>query len=356
MKIMIVADWHGKGIYADALYNEFERLGNEVIRFSWKEYFKHYQYPDSYEINKSIFKSIYYRIQNKYTFGPVINKINNDLICSVKNNKPDLIFIYRGTHIYPKTINKIKEINNKIVVFGYNNDDPFSEEYKSYFWRHYIKCTFYYDHIFVYRNKNIQDYKRIGYEKTSILRSYYTKDRNYIIKNTEKKYDVIFIGHFEDDSRDYYILSLFEKGYNVKIFGTGWDKSKIFNILSEKNGPIVPVYDNYNKTLNETKIALVFLSKLNRDTYTRRCFEIPAAGALMLSEYTEDLNGLFKLGVDADYFNDANELVEKVTYYLNNEDKLKSVANSGYLKLTQNGHEVSDRVKEIIKKAKKVVC
>ena len=48
-----------------------------------------------------------------------------------------------------------------------------------------------------------------------------------------------------------------------------------------------------------------FFSRLNRDTYTRRCFEIPAAGTLMLCDYSDHAATLFAPGREADFFRDA---------------------------------------------------
>ena len=42
LKILIVADWHGD-IYAQSFYDGFKTLGDDVFKFSWKEYFHHYQ-------------------------------------------------------------------------------------------------------------------------------------------------------------------------------------------------------------------------------------------------------------------------------------------------------------------------
>ena len=129
MKILISADWHGH-VYAQAFYDGFKSLGYDTYKFSWKEYFYHYQYANRYETDNNTLKSLYYRLQNKFLIGPALWKINHDLIQKCQEIKPDLIFIYRGTHIYPSTIKKIKSLGCK--VFGYNNDDPFSSEYKSY--------------------------------------------------------------------------------------------------------------------------------------------------------------------------------------------------------------------------------
>ena len=350
MKILIVADWHGE-IYAQAFFNGFNALGYDTFKFSWKEYFYHYQYASRYKTDKNRLKSLYYRVQNKFLVGPVIWKINSDLIKKCEDVEPDLIFIYRGTHIYSDTIKKIKQ-TIACRVFAYNNDDPFSHKYLSYVWKHYKKAIPLYDYIFSYRYKNIEDYKTMGYKKVSLLRSYYLKDNNFYIKNllsNKYKCDVIFIGHFEDDGRDEAIKLLIDNDIDIKLYGTEWENSKYYKLFMNKCGKIKPIYSDYNLALNSAKIALVFLSKLNNDTYTRRCFEIPATKTMMMAEYTDDLNNMFEQGVDAEYFKNREELLEKVKYYLENENKFNAISENGYTRLIADGHEVKDRCIEILK-------
>ena len=350
MKILIVADWHGD-IYAQAFYDGFKHLNEDVFKFSWKEYFHHYQYANRYETDGNKFKSLYYRIQNKFLVGPILWMINGDLIKKCEEIKPDLVFIYRGTHIYPQTIKTIKDKLN-CKVFGYNNDDPFSLEYPFYVWRYYKHSISFYNHIFSYRWKNIDDYKAIYYDKVSLLRSYYLKDSNFFLENLPtKKYgcDVIFIGHFEDDGRDEALKLLIENGVDIKLYGTEWEKSQHFDFFIKKFVQIKPLYDDYNLALNSAKIALVFLSKLNNDTYTRRCFEIPATKTMMMAEYTDDLNTLFKEGKDAEYFRNKEELLKKVMFYLAHQEKISEMGQRGYDRLLHDGHEVVDRCGEILR-------
>ncbi|MBY8159739.1 glycosyltransferase [Vibrio fluvialis] len=353
MKILVVADWHGSEIYAEVFAKSFEELGCQVHRFSWKEYFKHYQYADRYQTDGNKIKSFYYRLQNKYLFGPSMNKINRDLVNTVKNFEPDFIFIYRGTHVYSSTLKEIKE-KYKCKVFGYNNDDPFSPKYPRYFWRHFLNGVGMYDHLFCYREHNINEFLKLGNKNSSLLRSYYSSDRNFKIKDINKVYDIVFIGHFENDGRDSSMLRLLESKYSVKLFGTGWEKSALYRELVSANGDIVPVYNDYNLTLNQSKIALVFLSKLNRDTYTRRCFEIPATGTMMISEYTVDLTTLFTPGVEADYFKSQEELISKIDFYMSNLDLVAQIGNEGMNRVMQDGHEVLDRVKQVLREFRRI--
>lgn len=350
MKILVVADGIGEEIYDQAFYNAFQNLGHEVHRFTWKEHFHHYQYTNRYETDGNKLKSLYYRMQNKFITGPVTAKINRDLIKLCREIHPDLVFIYRGTHIYASTVCHIRKTGSQ--VFGYNNDDPFSSQYPSYFWRHYKKSIPFYDHIFSYRWKNIDDYGKIDYHKTSMLRSYYLKDKNFYLPSPHTAYacDIIFIGHFEDDGRDEAIKMLLNEGVNLKLYGTGWEKSRLHNFFVQRFGPIKPLYhEEYNKALNSAKIALVFLSKLNNDTYTRRCFEIPATQTMMMAEYTADLATLFEEGKEADFFRDHQELLKKIKTYLKDEALIKQIGISGFERLLREGHEVTDRASDVVK-------
>lgn len=115
-----------------------------------------------------------------------------------------------------------------------------------------------------------------------MLRFYYLTRQNYPLFSVDEKryvYDVVFLGHYEDDDRLLYIQKLTEAGITVGVPKSSWSE-KINNkcLLQLENTGTA-----YNQILNESKIALVFLSTLNKDTYTRRCFEIPAARTFMLS-------------------------------------------------------------------------
>ncbi|MEI7451744.1 MAG: glycosyltransferase [Candidatus Falkowbacteria bacterium] len=347
-KILVVGDFHSK-IHEKAIYESFIRLGFDADKFSWHQYFGKAPYEKNF-LNLSAFFNICKKIQYHFRIGPLIGKINKDLIIKVLAVKPDLVFIYRGTHILPNTVKIIKDLG--ITVFAYNNDDPFSEKYPFYFWRHFLAGTFLYDHIFVYRQKNIEDYKKINYKKVSILRSYYIKNDNFNVSSLPSdkyKCDVIFIGHFEDDGRDEYIKMLLDANIDLKLFGPEWEKSKHYKYFIKKLGSISSLKDDYNLAINSAEIALVFLSSLNNDTYTRRVFEIIAAKVFMLSVYSDDLNGLFTENKEAVYFRSKDDLLNKVRFYLANPELRKNIAQAGYQRLMVDGHEVDDRVKEIIR-------
>lgn len=348
-KILVVGDFHSK-IHELAIYNALNNQGYNVVKFSWVDYFKGYLPSQRDSTKKNIFLEIYYRLQNKFLIGPTIYEINKGLISYILAEKPDLVFVYRGTLLLPSTLKKINKMG--ITVFAYNNDDPFSDNYPKYFWRHYLKGLKYYSHIFAYREKNIKEYNRMNFYNVSLLRSYFIKERNFYIddKLPTNKYvaPVSFIGHWENDCRDELFREVIESGIKLQIYGPEWHRSKYYKYFLSNMDEIINLKDDaYNIAINSTKIALVFLSKLNNDTYTRRCFEIPATKTLMLCEYTDDMNSMFEEGKEAEYFRNKEELVQKVRYYLSHDEEREKIAEAGYQRLLKDGHEVNDRVKEI---------
>lgn len=346
MKIMVVGDWHSE-LHEAAVFQAFEKLGHEMSKFGWHNYFK----P-----NKNAFDRLSKKIQNKFLIGPIIRKLNQDLIKAAAEFAPDVVFVYRGTHITADTLKEIKRRFSAVTLVGYNNDDPFAKGHSYSLWRIFFKAVPAYDLMLAYRHHNIEEFLRIGAKRAELLRSWYFPERNHpVVLSAEDKLkyecDVVFIGHHEADGRKQYLEEVVRQGFKLKLFGPGYDWDPIIKDSPELQSQI-PVHlmwgDDYNKALCGAKVALCFLSKLNRDTYTRRCFEIPATATLMLSEYTDDLAGLYKPGEEADFFKSKEELVEKLKLYIGNDELRQKVAANGYKRVMRDGHDVVSRMKQVI--------
>lgn len=340
LSILIIGDFEFD-IYEESLFGAFKSKVLKVYKFHLKFQFR------------NPFLGFLSKVENKIPLGPITFWLNYKLIKEVLAKNPDLIFVYRGRNIFPITIRIIKHRFPTTLLFYYNNDDPFSKRIPFYYWYFFKKSIFFYDHIFCYREKNIKDLEEYGYRRTSILMSYYRTSSNYLISSNFQKrdIDVVFIGHFENDGRDKLILELIDKGVSIKLFGTDWEKSINYERLQGKLGNIKRLnsYD-YNLTLNRSKIALVIFSKKNNDEYTRRCFEIPAAGAVMFSERTKKMQQLYLENEEVVFFQDSYELLLKLNYYLNNECLLEKISHNARNKLFNSNHEISDRADEILNK------
>lgn len=346
MKILIAGDWHSE-LHEEAVYRALASLGHDVLPFAWHGYFKG---------GRSAIGVAWRKAQNKYLLGPQLKRLNADLLAQVRATRPDLLFVYRGTHVRPATLRAIRSDCPGTRIVGYNNDDPFSPHYPRWLWRHFLASIREYDLVLAYRQRNVTDYQAAGARRVEMLRSWYMAERNYPVTLTDADQgdysaDVVFVGHYENDGRVELLEEVVRQGWRLRLYGPGYDWDPVIGCSRELKDqvPVRLVWgEEYNKALCGGKVALCFLSKLNRDTYTRRCFEIPATGTLMLSERTDDLERLFQPGEEADFFGSREEMVEKLHLYLADEPRRRRVAEAGLRRVREDGHDVLSRMRTLL--------
>ena len=344
MRLLLAGSWQYY-IYEAACAEALERLGVQVERFAWGSYFS----------------GILGQAQAKWVFpSPAMLRLNRDFLCYAVAAQPDVVFVWRGTHILPETLHAIRSRTGALLV-AYNNDDPFGPQkhqrapfHHRWLWKHYLESISVYDLHFVYRKVNLEEIKAAGAKKASLLMSYcvpYLHRPMMLSVQDQAKYscDVVFVGHYEDDGRVDSLRALVAAGLKVKLFGPRYWTKKVLGPLANYFGPIQEVTGvEYAKALCGADMALCFLSRLNRDTYTRRCFEIPACGCLLLSERTEDLQALYTEGQEAVYFSTPPELVEQALWLKGNPERAHAIAAAGHRRLLRDNHSVDGRMKSVL--------
>lgn len=338
IKIMLVGDSTYE-MYSQAFYDAWRKLGYQNIY-----YFQTNQYFSNNLKKSRFFSNFFSRVQNKMAFGPRVQKMNKEILKIDKNFKPDLIFFYNTRHIYSQTLKKMKKDGK--VIFMYSNDNPFGECFPYYYWRHFKKGLAVATAGFAYRTQNLYDFEHAGCNKVYLLKSYYIAERNYYMEKPPIQVPkVVFLGHYENDERGEYIKALLDQKIEVGIMKMTWEHF-------EENNPYLIKMENahamYNQMLNAAEIAVVFLSKINHDTYTRRCFEIPAVKTMMIAPYTEDIAAMYTADKEVVFYSSKEEFVDKICYYLKHEDERKEIAEAGYRRLIKDKNEVTDRVKFVM--------
>lgn len=349
MKILVAGDWSFQ-VYEEAILRTFQVLGHDAYRFSWCEYFLLSGPPFLHPLER-----VYRKFQNKFLVGPLIGAINRDFLARARAVSPDLVFINRGTHIKAATLRRMKRELPGAQIVGYNNDDPYSRANPFWLWRHFLAAVPEHDLMLAYRHHNLEELLRDGARRCELLRSWFIPELNRPVQLSSadrERYDcdVVFVGHYEPDGRVELLEEVVRRGYRLRLFGSdGWNavlgKSQRLRHLQ----PVRPVFgEEYCKALTGAKIALCFLSKLNRDTYTRRCFEIPATGVCLLSEYTADLATLFREDVEALFFRNPEEFAAKIECYIRDDAARMHIARAGYRRVFADGHDVVSRMRRVL--------
>lgn len=350
MKLKILMIGNGSShLHEKSLAKGFRHHGCQVYEFYWSKYFENTN-------EKNFIKYLQNKIANKYLIFDLIKRINDDLYSLVSQLIPDVIFLYRCTHIHPKTISKIKNNYPGIHIVGYNNDDPFSLLAPKYLWRYFKKTVRFHDLFFTFREKNNYDIEKYGCPKSILIRHWFDKDIIYPGNNEfhlRKKIDIVFVGHYENDGRLDFLKAIILNGFNLRVYGYGWDRYFKKDIYLKDQLPIEYLdVKKYRQILSSAKIGLCFFSKLNNDEYTTRCSEIPALETVLLCPRTKQIEALYQENSEAVFFTSIDEMLKKISWLINDDTLLKRISISGKNKVFLNGDELLDKTKFILENIK----
>jgi len=108
-----------------------------------------------------------------------------------------------------------------------------------------------------------------------------------------------------------------------------------------------------NSVYGRSKICLNIHHAQSKKAVNPRTFEILGSGGFLLTD--RRMEGLpdFEIGRDYEFYSSYDELFEKVTYYLQNRDLMKSISHAGYEKVLRN-HTYYCRAKSILEDLAKI--
>ena len=109
--------------------------------------------------------------------------------------------------------------------------------------------------------------------------------------------------------------------------------------------------DDYRNLLNRSALALGFLRKAWPDEHTTRTFEIPAAGAMLLSDRSDEHLELFEEGSEAEFFECNEELLDKVKFYTSNARARDRIAAAGNRRCQSGGYSYAARIHQALREA-----
>jgi hypothetical protein len=286
-------------------------------------------------------------------------RVNREVLAAADREQPDWVFFWRPTHILPGTLRRLAGMG--VRTASYNNDDPFGPHahgqvpwHHHALWHWYIRCLPHFDMNFFYRRINCDEALARGAQHSQVLLPYFIpgQDRPVVLDADARARfgcELVFVGHHEDDGRERLVRRLIDAGIDVKLWGGASWSPAVLGDLYTRLGPVQAVLgDDYRKALCAAEICLCLLSRLNRDTYTRRCFEIPACGRVMLAERTADLTAMFKEDEEACFFSSPDELVSKAHWLLDNTERRERIAAAGLRRVWADGHAVADRCKNLL--------
>lgn len=326
--------------------------------------FEHYNFYNSLVKMENSKHAVVYFPFDEISLDIGRKEMNKKLLTIVNNEKPDLCFFFLFTdEVYPETIKKITD--SGVLTYNWFADDHWRfEVYSKYFAPNFswVSTT---------DSKAVNKYKNIGY-KNIIHTQWACNHFTYKPLKTVKTYDVSFVGQPHSDRRK--IINYLEQSkIKVDCFGDGWSNGRV---SQEK---MLDIFSASKINLNLTKssggvdmvsLAKIFISQKNnkiminpplklynyfksflgrrREQIKGRNFEIPGCGGFLLSGYADNISDYYIPDKEMVFFKDQKELIDKVKYYLANDQERELIRKAGFDR-TLRDHTYEKRFIEIFK-------
>jgi spore maturation protein CgeB len=277
---------------------------------------------------------------------------NRTLLAEARRFHPDLMVVVKGAYIMPSTLRRIKE-GTEAVLINYATDDPFNRANATPDLLHGISA---YDLYACTKRAIMDDVRRAGCRSVVHVMVGYKPSLHFpespATDDEVRRFrsDVTLIGGADRDRlRDLKPL-LAARDVSLALYGGYWAQHR--QTRSYARG--FAVGRDYRLALGGAKIALCLVRRANRDRHSMRSFEIPACGSFMLAERTDEHLAVFREDEEAVFFSSPDELLDKVRFYLAHDEIRQRIARAGHARVTTGGHTYRDRLREIIRAAKKL--
>lgn len=252
-----------------------------------------------------------------------ISGTENTIIKSIETNNTDIVFIFLYVNNFELSLEFLRDLKKKVyLVFWFFDDEVFFHSYNKFYGQlaDVVITTSYYDRF---------AYEQLGIPAILYFSSYSKKD--YYPLKIKRDIDVSFVGLTQcRPERMEYIDFLKENGISVQCFGSDFDSG--FLSIEEMNR----TFSRSKINLNFTGIAQIegldkdnpFLPVIKQNK--GRPIEIALTKSFCLSESAPSVDKVFKINREIAVFSTKKELLEKVIYYLQNDDLRQRIADNAY--------------------------
>lgn len=339
--------------------------------------FEHKAFFDSlHKAGQEIFYFDYVAVSNHVG----TREMNRRLLNRVKDEEPDLVFVVPFVDRFiPETLERIREEPTRTVCWF--PDDHWRFDVLT---RRLAPC---FDHVVTTSKNALDRYEEAGLD--NVIKSQWACN-HFLHHPTEvdQSRPVSFVGR-KHGVRDTIISTLRSRGISVDVWGEGWSR-----------GPIG--YDEMKTIFNQTLVNLNFAyaSRTNPDggwwdtdrirqelsrfanrwpsldpikrgakalrdrlptvrdsqgsrlaelplQIKARTFEVPGSGCFLLTTDQDGVEAYYEPGEEIAVYNDLDDLVETIRYYLDDPEERRSIQKAGYQK-TVDEHTYLHRFESIL--------
>ncbi|HEY3824913.1 MAG TPA: glycosyltransferase [Bryobacteraceae bacterium] len=278
-----------------------------------------------------------------------LRAFGDEVVASCRHSHSDVLLATGIAGLDSTALQQVGELGAQRVLFV--TDDPWNPAHRAQW---FLRTLPLYDRIFTTKRATVADLQAASTGEVSFLPFAYdprfwhaspTEMETDSVETTDPlESDVMFAGGADED-RVPYIAALAAAGFRVALFGDYWYRFPATRSLTRGQTDAETV----RKAALKTKVALCMVRRANRDGHAMRTFELPASGACMLTEFTEEHCEIFgEEGRTVQYFRTIAEMVEKAAWLIGNAEERRRLARAAHDLITRGGHTYRDRLLTIL--------
>jgi spore maturation protein CgeB len=289
--------------------------------------------------NSSLINKVIYRIG----LSRIEREIQNKLKTHILTEKPEIVIVFKGMEIIPRTLKWIR--NKGIKLYNYNPDSPIIFSGRGSGNKNVTNSISLFDIYFTYDWQISTELVKMGVRSELIPFGFDCDGFKYCdLREEDEVLKLCFVGN-ADKFRIEFIQDLARNGVEIDVFGENWTSLK----LHPKISAFGPLYgEQFWKTLQRYSLQLNMLRPHNLTSHNMRSFDIPGAGGILIAPRTIDHETFFSEGEEILLFSNIDELIDKVNNFINlsfnDRNKIRQAARVKALK----SHTYSIRTNKLI--------
>ena len=276
-------------------------------------------------------------------------RLNRRLVRTAAEFAPDVVLVTKGAYVEPSALDEVRATSGPVML-NFATDDPFNPVNST---PQLLASIPRYDVYVSTKRAVMADLRAAGARRVEFLPFGYEPSLHFreeprdAAEASRWASDVVFIGGADADRFPLLRRIADLPGVALRLYGGYWGRDEVLRRAWRG----FAVGRDYRLAIGGTRVAPCLVRRANRDGHVMRTFELPACGAFMLAERTAEHLELFDEGVEIACFESADELVDKVRYYLAHDDERRRIAAAGHRRVVAGGHTYRDRLQQLLRLA-----
>ena len=262
-----------------------------------------------------------------------VREYNRELELQARRLEPDMLLVFKGTWVQDMAIRALRA--QGVRCYNYYTDVSFRAHGP------YIpRALPHYDWVFTTKTFGLGDMReQLGITRASHIQFAFDPDLHRPLPMSardEARYgcDASYIGTWSP-KKEQLLTEIARQRPNVhlRIWGEYWNNARSAAIRNAIGGREV-LGNEFVRALIGSRINLSIMSEARKgssrgDQVANRTFVVPACGAFVLHERTDELLQYFREGEHLASFGTADEMIEKIDYYLQRPELRERIAEQG---------------------------